>query len=79
MSVISIGDTDLAQLFTPPITSLNWDLAAVGTACAEVMLRSLSTREAKEPERILITTQMILRESCMPPPVAARTAVDTTN
>lgn len=78
VSVISIGDTDLAQLFTPPITSLNWDLAAVGTACAEVMLRSLSPREAKEPERILITTQMILRESCMPPPVATRATAGAT-
>ena len=76
VSVISIGDTDLSQLFTPTITSLTWDLAALGTACAEVLLRSLPAREAREPERILITTQMILRESCVPPPVAAPARMD---
>ncbi len=76
VSVISIGDTDLSQLFTPAITSLTWDLAALGTACAEVLLRNLPAREEKEPERILITTQMILRESCMPPPLAVRTRTD---
>ena len=76
VSVISIGDTDLSQLFTPAITSLTWDLAALGTACAEVLLRNLSAREARESERILITTQMILRESCVPPPVAAPARMD---
>lgn len=73
VSIISIGDTDLSQLFTPTITSLTWDLAAVGTACAEVLLRRLTARDEPEPERILITTQMILRESCVPSPATVRT------
>ena len=34
VSVVSIGDTDLSQLFSPAITSLTWDLSAVGTAVA---------------------------------------------
>jgi LacI family transcriptional regulator len=66
ISVISIGDTDLSQLFSPGITSLTWDLEAVGTALAELLLKRLDSEQAIEPERIVITTQMILRESCGP-------------
>ena len=67
-SVISIGDTDLSQLFSPGITSLTWDFEAVGTAVAELMLKRLpgAPAAATEPERVVITTQMVLRESCAP-------------
>ncbi|MGJ7530183.1 LacI family DNA-binding transcriptional regulator [Variovorax sp. GB1P17] len=69
-SVISVGDTDLSQLFSPAITSLTWDFDAVGSALAELMLKRLPTAPAHdglEAERIVITTQMVLRESCSPP------------
>jgi LacI family transcriptional regulator len=77
ISVISVGDTDLSQLFSPAITSLTWDFEAVGTAAAELLLKRLPTSAAAtrlEPERILITTQLVLRESCAPlsKPQAAR-------
>ena len=66
ISVISVGDTDLSQLFSPAITALTWDLDAVGTAVAELLLRRLQPEPALEPERIFITTQLVLRESCGP-------------
>lgn len=70
VSVVSIGDTDLSQLFSPAITALTWDLQAVGTAVAELLLRRLAqpagTDAAPEPERIVMTTQLVLRESCSP-------------
>lgn len=66
VSVISIGDTDLSQLFSPTITSLTWDLGAVGTAVAELLLRRIDASEPLEHERILLTTQLVLRESCGP-------------
>jgi len=64
VSVISIGDTDLSQLFSPGITAVTWDLEAVGTALAELLLRRLDPQQEAEPERIVITTQLVLRESC---------------
>jgi LacI family transcriptional regulator len=73
VSVVSIGDTDLSQLFSPAITSLTWDLGAVGTAVAELMLRRLGHTEPLEHERILLTTQMVLRESCGPVAKASST------
>jgi LacI family transcriptional regulator len=78
VSVVSIGDTDLSQLFSPAITSLTWDLEAVGTAVAELLLRRLDSTAPLEQERILLTTQMVLRESCGPvakPAVRARAKV----
>lgn len=66
VSVISIGDTDLSQLFTPGITSLTWDFEAVGKALAQLLLKRID-RESDgelEPERIVLTAQMVLRESC---------------
>ena len=67
VSVVSIGDTDLSQLFSPAITSLTWDLEAVGTALSQLMLKRLAPGKAEiEPERIVLTTQLVLRESCGP-------------
>lgn len=67
VSVISIGDTDLSQLHTPAITSLSWDLEAVGKSMAQLMLKRLDRSNTNiEPERIVITTQLVLRESCGP-------------
>ena len=66
VSVISIGDTDLSQLFSPAITSLTWELEAVGTAVAELLLRRLDRNQTHEPERVVMTTQLVLRESTGP-------------
>ncbi|HRO59443.1 MAG TPA: substrate-binding domain-containing protein [Burkholderiaceae bacterium] len=65
-SVISVGDTDLSRLFSPSITALTWDFQAVGEAIAELILKRIAPAEAPEPERIVVTTQLILRESCAP-------------
>lgn len=66
VSVVSIGDTDLSQLFSPSITAVIWDLEAVGTALAELLLKLVNPVGPQEPERIVITTQLVLRESCGP-------------
>ncbi|HMN83727.1 MAG TPA: substrate-binding domain-containing protein [Burkholderiaceae bacterium] len=81
VSVISIGDTDLSQLFSPTITSLTWDLEAVGRAAAQLLLKRLDQagRAGIEPERLLITTQLVLRESCGPAPKAAAAAAAATH
>jgi LacI family transcriptional regulator len=74
VSVISVGDTDLSQLFSPAITSLTWDFEAVGAAVSELLLKRLPGRPGHdnlEPERIVITQQLVLRESCGPVGAAA--------
>ena len=74
VSIISVGDTDLSQLFTPAITSLTWDFEAVGAAVAELVLKQL---RGEDPRRsgagaIIISTQLLLRASCAPCRAPAR-------
>jgi LacI family transcriptional regulator len=67
VSVISIGDTDLSQLFSPTITSLSWDLEVMGTCAAQLVLKHLDRQlPTAATDRIAIKTQLILRESCAP-------------
>lgn len=73
-SVISIGDTDLSQLFSPAITSLTWDFDAVGAALAQLLLKRLDGGSDIEPERVLLTMQLVLRESCGASPSAVAAA-----
>lgn len=76
VSVVSIGDTDLAQLFSPAVTAITWDLQAVGEALAEQLLKRIGNPAPAdvEPERIVITTQLVLRDSCGPRPHLSATA-----
>lgn len=73
VSLICVGDSDLAQLYSPAITAINWDLEAVGTAAAEMLLRSIGVGSGRgegkvlEGEEIRLTTHVVMRESCAPP------------
>ncbi len=68
LSVISSGDTELAELATPPITVLRWDLGAIGRRAAELVLRRLRDRTAEIQGRVELPIEFILRRSCAPPP-----------
>ncbi len=67
VSVLTVGDTDLARLFSPSITVVTWSLELVGEVLAELMLRRLDASNESGPKRIMIPTQMIERESCAKP------------
>lgn len=64
VSVLTIGDTDLARLYVPPISTMTWDLTSVGENLAELMLRRLDPDTEKEPRRIMIPMKLVERGSC---------------
>ena len=64
VSVLTVGDTDLARLYAPPISTVTWDLQSVGQMLAELMLRRLDPETGGEARRIMVPTQLIERESC---------------
>ncbi|NYT76035.1 substrate-binding domain-containing protein [Alcaligenaceae bacterium] len=67
ISVISIGDTDLSQLFSPAITALRWDLSVVGEVAAQLILKQIDRQHNVEPpEHVRIATQLVFRQSCGP-------------
>ncbi|MFS8979250.1 LacI family DNA-binding transcriptional regulator [Cupriavidus necator] len=74
VSLICVGDGDLPQLYSPAITAVSWDLETVGTATAEMLLRAIGVVSgepgAQTPagQEIRLTTHVVMRESCAPPP-----------
>ncbi|MCP3018222.1 LacI family DNA-binding transcriptional regulator [Cupriavidus basilensis] len=71
ISVISIGDTVLAQFAAPGITALRWDLKQFGRTAAELLLDRIEGRSG-ESRTVMFPTELLLRRSCMPPPGAQR-------
>jgi LacI family transcriptional regulator, galactose operon repressor len=68
LSVISTGDTDLAELAPPSFTVIRWDLAALGREAATLLLERLTNPNgAQEARHVLIRTEVVLRKSCVAP------------
>ncbi|MBI2218446.1 MAG: LacI family DNA-binding transcriptional regulator [Candidatus Rokubacteria bacterium] len=67
LSVVSCGDTDLAQLASPPVTVARWDVKAIGVAAAEAVLRRLRGAASAAPARVVLESELVVRESCAPP------------
>ena len=67
LSVLSVGDTDLAAVHTPAITALRWNLEDVGHAAAELLLLRLRNDVGGTQSRALLPVDLVLRESCAPP------------
>ncbi len=67
VSVLSVGDTDLAAVHTPAITALRWNLEDVGRAAAELLLQRLRGEGASTQSSALLPVDLVLRESCAPP------------
>ena len=67
LSVLSVGDTDLAAVHTPAITALRWNLEDVGRAAAELLLQRLRGEGPSTQSSALLPVDLVLRESCAPP------------
>lgn len=68
LSVIAFGDSDLAELTTPPITVVRWAADQLGRTAAELLLARLAKGSAaSEPNCIMLPTEFVLRQSCAPP------------
>lgn len=67
LSLISVGDTDLAELFSPPLTVVRWATHKVGATAAEILISRLNGRGRKGPLKIMLPAELVLRGSCDPP------------
>jgi LacI family transcriptional regulator len=68
LSLISFGDTDLAELFTPPLTVVRWGTHQVGATAAEILISRLARTARKGPLKLVLPAELMLRGSCAPPP-----------
>jgi LacI family transcriptional regulator len=65
--VISYDDVAAASLWEPPLTTIAADGQEVGARSAEVLLRRIADPTGPA-ERLLVTSELIVRESCGCPP-----------
>lgn len=65
--VISYDDVAAASLWEPPLTTVAADGQEVGARSAEVLLRRIADPTGPA-ERLLVTSKLIVRESCGCPP-----------
>jgi LacI family transcriptional regulator len=72
ISLVCVGDTDLARHATPAISSLTWDLNEIGRIAAKILLDRMRGGDevqdtARDTRPIHLPTRFILRHSCAEP------------
>lgn len=66
ISVVAGSDSDLAELHTPSITAIEWDLAAMGRHAATMLLERMRGDEIERGRGLTVRTELIIRESSRP-------------
>jgi LacI family transcriptional regulator len=67
ISIVGSGDSDLAQMATPPITVVCWDYAEVGRAAASLLVQRIAGTSELEAQNLVFPTQLVTRSSCSAP------------
>lgn len=67
VSVLDTGDSELAQLHKPPISTVRWDQGAIGRIAAQLLLNRIENPRMETPQRVLIPVEYIPRQSFAPP------------
>jgi LacI family transcriptional regulator len=71
ISLVCIGDTDLARHATPAISSLTWDLGEIGRIAAKILLDKIRNGDGEHDIRpVYLPTRFIIRHSCSASPTA---------
>ncbi len=66
LSLISFGDTDFADLLSPPLTVVRWDNAEVGRIAADILLSRIKQKARDESIQIVLPSELVIRGSCAP-------------
>ncbi|MCS0502886.1 LacI family DNA-binding transcriptional regulator [Ancylobacter mangrovi] len=74
LSLVTLGDTELAALIEPPITAIRYDWPATGRCAAELLLEHLAGRQGPSRQRTIVSHEFIIRGSCAPPACPAARA-----
>ncbi len=72
ISVVAVSDSDLAELYDPPISVERWNHAEVGRIAAGLLLDRINGQVGSEPRHVQLPTEFVFRESTAPPPMAQR-------
>jgi DNA-binding LacI/PurR family transcriptional regulator len=67
-SVMAVAGSKIAQLITPPLSSLDFPTDSIGSRAATMLIKRLQ-HEAAPIEQELLSPQLIVRQSTHPPPL----------
>ncbi len=71
LSLIGGADSEVARVATPSITVIGWDHGLIGRTAAQFIVTRLQDATLP-PRRKVFPTELILRDSCAPPPAKRR-------
>ncbi len=66
VSLISFDDSPLARMVVPSITVISRSVTQMGTMAAEMILERLRAGRDQPPQKVVLPTEIVLRDSCGP-------------
>lgn len=73
ISVISFDDIPAAARFHPPLTTIRQPIHQIGAIAAQTLIDQLETRDTTTPRRIILPTEIVLRQSTIQNPETIQT------
>jgi DNA-binding LacI/PurR family transcriptional regulator len=67
MSIIGFDDMEWYGIANPPVTAIRQPAYEMGRVAAERLLATMRRHRASKPQRLLLETELIIRQSVMPP------------
>jgi LacI family transcriptional regulator len=64
VSLVAGNDSELAEMYAPPITAIHWDLAEMGRHAATMLLDRLNGAAPATPRCVILPTTIVIRQSC---------------
>ncbi len=64
ISLVCVGDTDLARYATPSISAISWNLNEMGRIAARMLLDKIAGHDEHENKAVYLPTKFIIRHSC---------------
>lgn len=65
LSIVAGCDSELAEIFTPSITTIRWDVWQWGTISARLLLERIGAKAPLEKRQWIMPTELVVRNSCM--------------
>ena len=67
VSVVGFDDIDVASYLTVPLTTVRMPRRQIGRRATEMLIRTLEEDEAAAPEKVVLETELVVRDSTAPP------------
>ena len=68
IAVAGFDDIPIARYVSPQLTTIGVDIAELGRRAFAVLVETIAQQRPREPRRERITTTLVVRKSCAPPP-----------